>query len=315
MGLFAKFIGAKKRTHVHAPAGIFPAAPLTNEPVDLDRDSLAFISISKPVWAYGLEKVEGILPDKSTRHRRIAFTQLATPGVSDQQTAHPVRTEDDLGKLARGLPLWLAETLYFSNNYTPLTIIGSVGGTRHTLLTKQWMPQDIHQLVKTAQDGLDYVVTGTLTRTGGEHKLSLDVWDVPKFRNRKSFSSQWTAATADTALSTLHEHFRLFMEWTAHLDGDGLTYKTPARPTVWIETLDASLALFLADKASFDRDQLALPSSVFDLAAEQAFSGETASVAWLTLQDRALRLGKLGAPVPVQVSGTALVKAAQLALA
>ena len=276
--------------------------------IDTDSDGPSFIAINKPVWAYGLEEVTGILPLKGARARRIAFAQLATPGA-----AH--READNLGLLARGLPLWLAETMYFSKNYTAVALIGSREGKRLAPIDLPWSQQAVHQLAKAAQEAPDFVVPGSLTRIGEGHGLSLDVWDLPKSRHRRQFSAQWTPGTADTALVTLQEHFRLFMEWTPNDETDGLAYKSPGRPSLWIETLDASLSLSLAEKAGFDRDAFALPSSVFDLAAEQAFSGEAASLAWLTLQDRSIRLGKLAAPVPVQVYGTARVKAAQLELA
>src|SRR5690606_25015006 len=48
-----------------------------------DRDGAAapktieLVSISKPIWAYGVETMPGILPAKTDGLRRVAFAQLA----------------------------------------------------------------------------------------------------------------------------------------------------------------------------------------------------------------------------------------------
>lgn len=71
------------------------------------------VSISKPIWFYGLEALAGqILPAKNGKLRRIAFTQLSLPGVAELP-ALTQQPENELGRLTRALPLWLAETFYF----------------------------------------------------------------------------------------------------------------------------------------------------------------------------------------------------------
>jgi len=41
---------------------------------------VALVSISRPIWSYGLESVTDALPKKEGKLRRIAFAQLAVPG-------------------------------------------------------------------------------------------------------------------------------------------------------------------------------------------------------------------------------------------
>ena len=74
------------------------------------------ISISKPIWSYGLESLTNVLPVKGDRLRRVAFVQLALPGVPDLMDLAK-QPEEELGRFCRALPLWFAETFSFSPHY------------------------------------------------------------------------------------------------------------------------------------------------------------------------------------------------------
>lgn len=271
--------------------------------------TIELVSISKPIWAYGIETLPGLLPSKEGRARRVAFCQLATLGVPDldERMGKP---EDDLGRFSRGFALWLAETFVFSPVYAPIAAIGVVRPKHYALFPAEWSSANIRQLVDTSGDGIDYAFTGAMREVSGDTELVLRVWEIKKFRERKTFTARWTPATADAELAKLHEQIRLFMEWTACPPGAALAYAPPARPTAWIQTLGASLSLFLAEKDVLPRDQVPPASAWLDRAAENAATGESASLAWLTLADRARRLGAVATPPPVQLHPGAVVEAA-----
>src|SRR5581483_3734694 len=85
---------------------------------------VSLITISKPIWFYGLEPLAPqLLPPKPERLRRVAFAQLALPGAYADPGAAMQKPEDELGRFARGLPLWFAETFYFSPQYSPVGVI------------------------------------------------------------------------------------------------------------------------------------------------------------------------------------------------
>jgi hypothetical protein len=65
----------------------------------------------------------------------------------------------------------------------------------------------------------------------------------------------------------------------------------PASPTAWCDTLGASAAVFLADKNVLPKDQVATPAESFARIASRAAGSEKETLAWLTLVDRARRLG------------------------
>lgn len=275
--------------------------------------TISLISISKPIWFYGLEPLsDRVLPAKSDRLRRVAFAQLAVPGMPDafEKMKSP---EDDLGRLSRALPLWLAETFYFSPHYAPIAAVGMVNEAKHyALFPSEWTNDNLRQLVETSSGGLDYVFTGAIRHVSGDTELLLRVWEIKKFRERKQFTARWTPATADSALLRLHEQVRLFMEWSAHPAGEGLLYAAPSAPRDWLDVLGSSLSLFLGEKGLLAPEQLVSTVATMDKAAGLAASTESASLASLTLKARAQRLGlSAGALVHASLSSSPLVQDAR----
>jgi hypothetical protein len=245
------------------------------------------VSISKPIWFYGLEPLAAqILPPKGDRLRRVAFAQLSVIGVRDVlETAK--KPEDELGRLSRALPLWFAETFYFSPHYAPIAAVGLQGG-HYALFGAEWTAENLRQLVESVQGGLDYVFTGALRQTSGDYELILRVWEVKKFRERKQFTARWAPATANAELAKLHEQIRLFMEWTP--EKNGLPYVAPALPRTWLDVLGASISLFLADKNLLPKEQITSTEEILASAASLAATSEAASLAYITLRNRADRL-------------------------
>ena len=261
------------------------------------------VSISKPIWFYGLEPLaEQILPPKNGRLRHVAFAQLATPGIPDVLAAAAL-PEDELGRLSRAFPLWLAETFYFSPHYSPVAVVGLVS-QHYALFGAEWTIDNLRQLVETTKGSLDYIFTGALRQVAGDYEMVVRVWEVKKFRERKQFTARWTPATMDAELAKLHEQIRLFMEWTP--EKIGLPYAPPASPRAWLDTLGASLALFLGEKNLLPKEQIIVPDSLLARAASDAAGGEAASLAFLTLRNRAERQG-IAARLEAALSNSPLI--------
>lgn len=291
--------------------------PITNPQIAPDAPNIpkiGLITISKPIWSYGLEPLAAqILPNKGSKLRRIAFAQLALPGYSEKTAAQLAKNPDDeLPRLSRALPLWFAETFYFSPHYQPWAAIGLMtmpeGGNHHVVFGTEWTTENLRQLVETTEGGLDYIVSGALRVVAGDYELMLRVWEVKNYRERKTFSARWTPATAETTLTLLHEQVRAFMEWTP--GAAAVPYVVPTQPRVWLETLATSLTLFLGEKnvMPLPADAAAVGKEV-QAVAQRAATGEAASLAWLSARYRA---GKLGVPAP---SGVALASSAIVAQA
>ncbi|HWA87314.1 MAG TPA: hypothetical protein VG710_13885 [Opitutus sp.] len=269
--------------------------------------TVKLVSISKPVWFYGLEPLAAqILPEKTGALRRVAFAQLALPGVPELSELAK-KPEEELGRFSRALPLWLAETFYFSPHYAPRAVLGLLDG-HYALFPMEWTTENLRQLVETTEEGLDYIFTGALRRVSDDHELLLRVWDVRKFRERKQFSARWAPATADVELAKLHEQIRLFMEWTP--DRGGLAYAPPASPQAWLEMLGTSASLFLAEKGLVPPGLIPPVDNVLARTAAAAATSEAASLAFLTLRNRAEKL-QLGARLAAALASSPLIAQAQ----
>lgn len=292
--------------------------PTTGDPESDNDDSghIHMVSLSKPIWFYGLEEVAGILPEKGEKLRRVSFAQLALPGL-ENITDLAGQPEEEMGRLSRAIPLWLAETFYFSPHYLPNAAVGVTttqpGQAGHYgLFPSEWTTDNLQQLVNTTEGGLDYIFTGAIRQKDGDYEMILRVWEVRKFRERKQFTARWTPATADEELAKLHEQIRLFMEWTA--DESALAYQVPASPRAWLETLGASVTLFLADKNLLPPDQMPDFVEVANQTGKQAKSNEAASLACLTLHARLKQQGIAVDVTTPELADTPLVEAAQATL-
>lgn len=303
---FSNAVAELMQNQKNAVAQNVPGAGEVAEPA-----KVSLVSISKPIWYYGLEPLaERLLPAKHDRQRKLAFAQLALLGVSDaQETAN--KPEDELSRLTRALPLWFAEVFHFSAQYAPVAAVGLLE-QHYALFPFEWTTENLRQLVETNKGGLDYIFTGALRHHAGDYELLLRVWEVRKFRERKQFTARWTPATADVELGRLMEQIRLFMEWTP--DGHGLPYAPPQSASAWLATLGTSLSLFLAEKQLLPPTQLALVEPALAQAAAGAAGGEAASLAFLTLRRRAERLN-LAARLDAALAASPLIADAQRSIA
>ena len=275
-----------------AVAGI-PGAESVERPPE--EAGLALVTLSKPVWAYGLEAFDEILPRKEGKMRRVAFTQLSLPGAYADVEEAMRRPEDELGRLSRAIPLWFAETFYFSPIYSSIAALACIsdkgGIKRPAILPMDWGVDNLKKLVESSAGGLDYIFIGSLRREAAELVLVLRVVEVKKLRERKQFAVRWTAATADAELARLHEAIRAYMEWSPYPEGTGLPYAAQSSPTAWLDALGALLGMFLVEKKLLPRDQLPALPPTFDQFANHAFSPPAASLAWISLRSRATSLG------------------------
>jgi hypothetical protein len=278
---------------------------------------IGLITISKPIWFYGLEPLASeILPPKEGRLCRVAFTQLALPGLKNMAEAI-AQPEDELGRLARALPLWFAETFYFSPNYAPIAVVSVLDhpetGKKPMLFGAEWTTDNLHQLVNTSGEKLDYVFTGALRHSADNYEMCLHLWDMKKIRERKAFSVRWTPATADATLTRLHETIHAFMEWKP--ENRGLAYAPPAKPCAWLDALGTSLGFFLLEKVLQPKTPVTAPGFLNADTDQLAADSEAAALAALTLQSRANRLGLATPGSEAKLISTPLIGQAQQTLA
>lgn len=285
-------------------AGHEAAAPTAEQVAGAapEGNKISLASISKPIWFYGLEEMAPhVLARKDGKNRRVAFAQCALPGLADA-TERSAKPEDDLGRFCRGLPLWFAETFAVSAGYEASAAVAVSSHRHHVIFPGDWTAQNIRELNDTSTGGLDYVVTSSLKNRNDDFELVLRIWEVKKFRELKQFTTRWTPATADTVLKQFHEQIRLYMEWTALPQGNGLAYAAPAVPGTHIQALGASLSQFLAEKGVLAAEH-ALADTAMQLRDAQANPADVR--AQLGLVSALLRLKARG----VELDATALAHA------
>jgi len=269
-------------------------------------------SISKPIWFYGLEDMGGLLPSKAENLRRVAFAQLAVPGLADFAEVMK-RPEEELGRLSRGIPLWLAETLSFSTSWTGIAAVATLRREHYGLFNAEWTHDNVRQLVETSGDGFDYVFTGALWHKDEAFELLLNLWEVKKFRMRKTFTLRWTPATADKALAEFYAQWRAFMEFKAFPVGEGMAYEPPQNLLDYIEALGACLTLFLVEKQVLPPAQALVPAELAARLGAGAAQSDVASLLTLSLHARARRLALPGfESLPPLATTTAVDQARQI---
>ncbi|HZP60314.1 MAG TPA: hypothetical protein VFB27_08305 [Opitutaceae bacterium] len=311
----AELLEAERRGVLQTPPSVGLDGESDAPPPPLPHINL--VSISKPIWFYGLEPMSAeILPPKEGRLRRVAFGQLALPGAKNVATLM-AQPEDELGRLSRALPLWLAETFYFSPLYASHAAVGLMddgqGGKHYALFSTEWTAENLRELAGSAHDPIDYLFTGALRLTAaGEYDLLLRVWEMKKIRERKTFAARWTAATADAELTKLHESIRAFMEWKP--ETRGLVYAPPARPRAWLDALGASLGLFLLEKNLLPKSQVPTLDALAASTAQMAGASEAAALALITLRSRAAHLGLAAPAVDSPLPATPVVEHARHAV-
>lgn len=270
------------------------------------------VSFTRPIWFYGLEDMEeALFPKKTGKLRNVAFAQFGLPGHTGLEEAMQ-RPEDELGRLSRAIPLWLAETFHFSPHYFSSAIVGlhaSGGVKRPFLFGMEWTSENLSQLINTSADPLDYIITGALRHKAGDYELVLRVWEVKKFRERKQLTARWTPADAPQALAKLHEQVRAFMEWSPV--AGGLAYVPPADARAWLDVLGTSAGHFLATKGLVPAELLPPAAPVLDALAPHTPGSAPAALAWLTLRDRLKALGREPAPGDAALHGDPLVTRAR----
>lgn len=254
-------------------------------PPDVEAGTkISLVSISKPIWFYGLEdRAAALLPAKEGRARRVAFAQCALLGETDLM-ARAAQPEDALGRFTRGLPLWFAETFSASAGYDPIAGIGLFAPQHYALFPAEWTADNIRQLDESAHGGLDYVVTFGLKARNADYELVARIWEVKKFRELKKLAIRWTPADANAVLAQFHAQLQTYMEWKPA--SSGLAYAAPAAPLDYVQALGGSLTLFLGEKQMLAAEQVVAPAALFLKAAQSNPGDARAQLALVTALQR-----------------------------
>jgi hypothetical protein len=217
------------------------------EPVAGSTD-VTYMSLNKPVWVYGLRNATWLLPTHNARAKLIAFTPLACPAAN----AGP-QPEDDRGRFARAVPLFLAESLWFRSGLRPVAMIPAVKGSGPAMIDAEMTEAEVWDL---GAAGMGYVVTGTFAEDGLTCEVSLTLYDAQKKQKVQRFSRTGQRFQLGAMTLELEEELRGIFGAEGAPAETWYVPPTPALVDGYLGALARALTLFMAEKGVVPRDQV-----------------------------------------------------------
>lgn len=278
--------------HAAAPAEPLPARPEGSE--------VSLISISKPIWTYGLPDGENTLPTKNPRVRRLGILPFALlgDGVPANSFAPP---DHPLAGLVRGLPLALAEACWFAPAYQPIATTGLAPDKNLLLSPRPFRGEQIRQLFPQEKEPLDFGIAGTFHAAPGGAVASVEftIWDVRKTKLLKTVRFEGPDA--------LTRGWPLLLGYieAAKPGPAPLAYALPADPVAHAVALDHVLHFFLVEKTVLAPEKLAPHTARLSYLAEYATTHSGAAVPRLALLAALQHCRTLGLEIPAEIAAAA----------
>lgn len=145
-------------------------------PIDADSLKVATLTLSQPIWHYGLRNADWLFAQKAEGAPEVGFFALSkiTNGTERAES----QREDDLGRLTRAIPLYLAEAAHYWSDYAARCYILIVAGGGPVVAGGETDGNAIFDIVP---PGMKYFVTGEIGSFGegeaAKWQISLSLWD------------------------------------------------------------------------------------------------------------------------------------------
>ncbi|MCG8709404.1 tetratricopeptide repeat protein [Brenneria sp. 4F2] len=189
-------------------------------PADPDQLKISTLALTQPIWHYGLRKADWLFKPKPESAQKIGFFALAK--ITDVPQGAEAQREDDLGRLTRAIPLYLAEAAHHWSDYATNCYFQIVEGGGPVVSSGG---VDGHALFDIVPPTMRYFVTGEIGCSGEgdgrQWQLSLSLWDCATRTKHAAESGQ--AIHADLGALVLNLEQRLFAQV-------GLTREQPVDP-------------------------------------------------------------------------------------
>ncbi|MBL9076660.1 MAG: hypothetical protein JNL08_04100 [Planctomycetes bacterium] len=144
-----------------------PPAPMAGNP------RIGLVRLDRPIWCAGLQDPQWLLPRKAADARQVLCLGLAIQG--GQQPA-PGR-EEEIGRLSRGVPLFLAEHVWLSTPHLGVAGLPMAEGHGWALLGQPWQEEQVAQQFPEAERQRTILVTGVLRFDGEQRRIDLWAYD------------------------------------------------------------------------------------------------------------------------------------------
>lgn len=141
----------------------------TREPIE--DVSIELVALDDPVWCIGLNGAQWLLPPPLPTGRRVALLALANTTAREAASDDEVLAgrEDDVGRLTRSIPLYLADMLRFRTDAQPTVLLPIVPGRAMAVFGGEWDAE------AAKESGAELVVSGSIARTSDGFAVKLVV--------------------------------------------------------------------------------------------------------------------------------------------
>lgn len=158
-------------------------------PIDPNNLKFTTLALNLPIWHYGLRNANWLFAQKPENAPEVGFFALSK-AISSGERAESQR-EDDIGRLTRSIPLYLAEAAHYWSDYAATCYIVVVEGGGPVVSGSE---TDGSALFDIVSPGMKYFVTGEIGSSGeGEAtqwKISLSLWDCSSRSKQASESGE-----------------------------------------------------------------------------------------------------------------------------
>lgn len=162
-------------------------------PIDPDTLKVTTLAITQPIWHYGLRNADWLFAQKPEGAPEVGFFALSK--MPDGSERAESQREDDLGRYARAIPLYLAEAAHYWSNYAASTYILVVEGGGPVLTGGETDGNAFFDIVPPT---MKYFVTGELGGScegeAASWKISLSLWDCATRKRQATESGHATTA-------------------------------------------------------------------------------------------------------------------------
>jgi Flp pilus assembly protein TadD len=144
-----------------------PPAPMPANP------RIGLYRLDRPIWYAGYEDPAWLLPQKQAGSKHVLFFGLAVDG----QPQLPPGREDELGRLTRSLPLFLAEHAWLSTPHRGAAVLPMAEQGGWAIMGRPWPEEQLVSQVPDAERAATLLVTGVLRVDGDQRRIDLWVYD------------------------------------------------------------------------------------------------------------------------------------------
>jgi hypothetical protein len=149
-------------------------APQVPQQPPAGQPKVLLYRLDQPLWFTSLGEPGWMLPKKPDGHRRVLLAALS---VQAPPSSAQVQREDDMGRLSRGVPLFLAEQLWLQSPMRASVVIPVVEGGGWVVSAVPWAEERLVQLMSPEEKQQTLLVSGVVRPEGTKRRIDLWVLD------------------------------------------------------------------------------------------------------------------------------------------